>query len=416
MGSGTAVATGDAITAAKMNLKLETIVDADITHDSGDWTVGVDGAGQDIIYYTNTAGRVMTWDPSDSALELDDNVILAFGSADDVEVYWDAAKLLWLPLTDDTGIFQIGNGTKGIDFLWFGGTTSNYVRFDLGSDKVTLEGVDLYIGDTDYLIFGDGADIVIDWTGALLLLVPATDDTGAINIGDGTTDIDVKIFLGAAGVYAEFNVGDAKLSLVGLVSTILSIASTLTGATADNAMEITVTDSQTNTSGYARGLYIAATAGGTKTASGEHNSLGIDLTVTGDTPYAYIGSLYMTTSGDPTISLASAMSIYIDDLGIATDSLHILDLQYGSTNAPLTRSTYMRIRNHADNTPTAVMYLQANNNAKAATYLIEQAVDVVGPLEVGALTNDTIGTNAEDGFINILVGAIPAKVPFWYDD
>ena len=111
MGSGTAVATGDAITAAKMNLKLETIVDADITHDSGDWTVGVDGAGQDIIYYTNTAGRVMTWDPSDSALELDDNVILAFGSADDVEVYWDAAKLLWLPLTDDTGIFQIGNGT-----------------------------------------------------------------------------------------------------------------------------------------------------------------------------------------------------------------------------------------------------------------------------------------------------------------
>jgi hypothetical protein len=281
---------------------------------------------------------------------------------------------------------------------------------------VQLDDVDLYLGDTDYLVFGDGADIVIDWTGSLLLIVPATDDTGAINIGNGTTDLDVKIFMGTTGIYAEFNVGNNVLNLIGVTKTILSITSTLTGATADNAVEITVTDSQTNSSGYARGLYISATAGGTKTGSGEHNSLAIDLTVSGATPYAYIGSLYMVTSGNPAITLASALTIYVDDLGTATQQLHMLDLQYGSTNAPTVRNAYMRIRNHADNTPTAVMYLQANNGAKAATYLLEQDAVTVGPLQVGQLTNDVIGTDVEDGWIDILVGATPAKVPFWYDN
>ncbi|KKN60922.1 hypothetical protein LCGC14_0527210 [marine sediment metagenome] len=194
------------------------------------------------------------------------------------------------------------------------------------------------------------------------------------------------------------------------------LVSTLAGAVADDAVDITVTDNQTCSSGYSRGLYIAAMAAGTKTGSAEHNSLGIDLTITGDTPYAYIGSLYMVTSGNPTIGLASAISIYIDNLGTACAQLHMLDLGYGSTNAPTGRNAYQRIRNHSDNTPDTVMFLQANNNAKAATYLLEQDANTVGPLELGTLTNDTIGTTPEDGFINILMGATPAKIPFWYDN
>jgi hypothetical protein len=155
----------------------------------------------------------------------------------------------------------------------------------------------------------------------------------------------------------------------------------LTGATAKNAMELVVTDAQTNASGYARGLYISCTASGAKTSSGEHNSLGVDLSVSGNTPYAYIASFYMATSDNPTIGLASALSVYIDDLGTACAQLHMLDLQYGSTNAPTTRNAYMRIRNHSDNTPTCVIYLQANNNALAATYFIEQEASTIGPVE-----------------------------------
>ena len=35
---------------------------------------------------------------------------------------------------------------------------------------------------------------------------------------------------------------------------------------------------------------------------------------------------------------------------------------------------------------------------------------------VGTLTNDTIGTTAEDGFITITVDGTTAKIPFWYDN
>ena len=164
---------------------------------------------------------------------------------------------------------------------------------------------------------------------------------------------------------------------------------TLTGSTAINAKTINVTDACTNASGYARGLYINATASGTKTVSGEHNSLGIDLAVTGNTPYAYIASLYMYVSGNKTVSLASAISIYIDNLGTACVNLHMLDLQYGSNNAPTTRSCYMRIRSHSSATPTCIMYLQANNNAKAATNFLEQAATTVGPIAAaGTSTGD----------------------------
>lgn len=175
MGTGTAVATGDIITAAKMNLKLETLVDADITHSSGDWTVGVDGAGQDIIYYTDTSGRVITWDASDGQLEFDDNVLLAFGDDDDVTIEWDASKLEILPATDDTGAINIGNGTKDIDLKWFGGTTAKYVLLDVGNTKLTLEDVDLYLGDNDMLVFGDGADVTMYWDAAKLTIVPAAE-------------------------------------------------------------------------------------------------------------------------------------------------------------------------------------------------------------------------------------------------
>ena len=415
MSTGTAVSTGDIITAAKMNLKLESVDDDEVSKTDAR-TYGVDGTGQDCTWYTDTASVYMKLDVSEEHLIFTDDFYLKFGDASDVSVTWNGSALLWLPVTDDTGIFQIGNGTNDMDFTWYGGAATKYVTFDVGSSKVTLEDIDLYLGDNDQLIFGDGADIVIDWTGSLYLLVPATNDTGAINIGNGTTDIDLKIFLGSTNEYVEFNVGDSKTNFVGNASTVITVTSTLTGATADNAVEINVTDSQTNSSGYARGLYISATAGGTKTGSGEHNSLGIDLTVSGDTPYAYIGSLYMVTSDNPTISLASAMTIYIDDLGTATAHLHLLDLQYGSTNAPTTRNAYQRFRNHSDNTPTTIMYLQANNNAKAATYLIEQEANTKGPVQVGTLTNDTIGTDAEDGWIDILVGATAAKIPFWYDD
>ena len=170
MGSGTAVATGDIITAAKMNLKLETIVDADLNHSSGIWTIGVDGAGQDIIIYTDATGRKITFDSSDSQFEFDDNCLLAFGDDDDVSIKWDTTKLLVLPLTNDTGIIQIGDGTLSMDLEWFGSISTRYILFDVGDDRLTLEDIDLYLGDNDMLVFGDGANVVVKWDATKLMV------------------------------------------------------------------------------------------------------------------------------------------------------------------------------------------------------------------------------------------------------
>ncbi len=46
-----------------------------------------------------------------------------------------------------------------------------------------------------------------------LKILPQTDDTGAINVGDGTNDIDVKVFLGASTDYVEFNVGTGQVNV-----------------------------------------------------------------------------------------------------------------------------------------------------------------------------------------------------------
>lgn len=157
------------------------------------------------------------------------------------------------------------------------------------------------------------------------------------------------------------------------------IPSTVTTAL-DGCVYIKVADGSATTSGYQRGLYINYTSDGAKTSSAEVNALGIDMTVSAALPYAYMQSLYFVTSGNPTIGLVSPMTIYVDDLGTACASFHMLDLQYGSTNAATTRGTYFRIRNHADNTPTSVFYIQANNNASAATYFIDQDNVTTGPV------------------------------------
>jgi hypothetical protein len=64
----------------------------------------------------------------------------------------------------------------------------------------------------DALIGGNGFDI--DSTETLAFL-PKVDDTGSMTVGDGTTDMDLKVFLGATTDYVEFNVGDGQMNIEG---------------------------------------------------------------------------------------------------------------------------------------------------------------------------------------------------------
>lgn len=89
---------------------------------------------------------------------------------------------------------HFANRTIIFDVKVFIMSSSNILR--LLRDALTLNGerLDLVSGDT-------------------LKIRPNANDTGAINIGDGTYDIDVKTFLGASTKYVLLDVGNSRLQL-----------------------------------------------------------------------------------------------------------------------------------------------------------------------------------------------------------
>jgi len=93
--------------------------------------------------------------------------------------------------------------------------TKTVLKYEYRRRKI--EHCDTNFGDDAYIHFGgdvegDG-DMYMGWDGTNLLLMPTTDDSGSFNIGDGTTDIDVKIFMGTT--YCQFDVGNTKMYIFG---------------------------------------------------------------------------------------------------------------------------------------------------------------------------------------------------------
>ena len=62
-----------------------------------------------------------------------------------------------------------------------------------------------------------------------LAILPNVDDEGAITVGDGTTDADVKVFLGSATEYALLDVGNSRVELA--VPLLMSDGGTVTQIT-----------------------------------------------------------------------------------------------------------------------------------------------------------------------------------------
>lgn len=74
------------------------------------------------------------------------------------------------------------------------------------------------INDDEPLYFGSDSDFSIKWdsTNSLLEILPGTDDTGAVTIGDGTTDCDFKVFLGDTSHYFLCDVGNVAVTVAGI--------------------------------------------------------------------------------------------------------------------------------------------------------------------------------------------------------
>ena len=76
-----------------------------------------------------------------------------------------------------------------------------------------LEVLNVGLQDDDMLRFGTGKDVTVEWDATKLEILPVAHDTGAINVGNGTTDIDLKVFLGSANEYVLFDVGNSRLDI-----------------------------------------------------------------------------------------------------------------------------------------------------------------------------------------------------------
>ena len=135
-------------------------------------------------------------------------------------------------LTLGTAAVKVGGTSQDVDFQWYAAGGKSFI-LDAGAGTLVTAGIDVTIAgdltidlediqikDNFYLQFGDatGGDVSARWVSAtsLLEILPATDDIGAINIGNGTKDIDVKIFLGTTGKHVDFNVGNANVVLTGI--------------------------------------------------------------------------------------------------------------------------------------------------------------------------------------------------------
>lgn len=160
-----------------------------------------------------------------------------------------------IPTVDDTGVVNIGNPTQGLDLTWTipGGKS---IAFDRGDAKVYVTGVPI-VSDAAVTInaavtcnntvttldlnTSNNTNVTTTLHATNLVIVPASDDPagGALTVGDGTTDGDVKFWLGTASKTFELNRGTGVCSLTGIslntdspvvINSTLTTNSTITAA------------------------------------------------------------------------------------------------------------------------------------------------------------------------------------------
>lgn len=157
-----------------------------------------------------------------------DNDLLAFGDktgADaDVSMKWDGTNLEILPDVDDTGAFNVGDGTTDMDFKVFLGATTAYLEAEVGAGQVNIEGAELHMGDSDEIEFGDSNDVIVQWDGTRLTSNAAAnamwDDcpcvldpnhtAGSFRIVDDFYTLDTTA---TVGNWAAFNVGTGTTTI-----------------------------------------------------------------------------------------------------------------------------------------------------------------------------------------------------------
>ena len=170
---------------------------------SGTVTVGADGSGTDVIFYSGTAGDNFTWDASAEKLTItgtngqtaldvaDGNVSITDDLSVDGTANLDAVDIDGNVQLD--GTFTVGTDGSGQDVTFYSGTSGDSFVWDSSEEKLTITGTNgqtaLDIADGN-LVVADNIDLEGD------IDVNGTANLDEVDI-DGAVQIDSTVTVGA---------------------------------------------------------------------------------------------------------------------------------------------------------------------------------------------------------------------------
>lgn len=158
---------------------------------------GVDGTGEDVTFYGDTASYKVWWDYNG-----DTNGAWYFGADDygvDVEFYGQTAdyNVTWDASADD---WLFGADDLGVDVFFYGAGTGNYVTFDESIDTASFVDYNIKIDDDAVIYVGTGTNVTtadgdfeIESVSDSRMNINATAANGQVCIGDGTVASDFLV-------------------------------------------------------------------------------------------------------------------------------------------------------------------------------------------------------------------------------
>lgn len=129
-GGNVAVAAGDQLYINTTTCAISKIADASTNIPFGTALGAVESGNTDTIAVKVHRDPVDNW-----ILDVEK---FYFGDAKDISVSWDTDSLNILPVADNTGTIEVGNGTLSIDLKVFGATANDYVFWDNSASQLNV--------------------------------------------------------------------------------------------------------------------------------------------------------------------------------------------------------------------------------------------------------------------------------------
>ncbi len=143
------------------------------------------------------------WDPRSHWLE--DQEMLYFGDARDVSLEWDETNLEMLPLVNDTGAFNIGNGTLSMDVQIFGNAAGSFMLWDSNLNTLAITTTHAVAANAVYIL--TTAEATAGQTNGFVSVITSTGDgksgTVAANlyvVEQGNTEYVYGAYIGFAAI------------------------------------------------------------------------------------------------------------------------------------------------------------------------------------------------------------------------